>query len=75
MTEHVGYAKHAVEGRTGDSCRNGARAKTVLTDKAGPVQLEVPRDREGSFEPVIVKKRQWRLSDVNPLVLSWVPAA
>lgn len=70
MTEHVGYDKHAVEGRNGANSRNGTRSKTVLTDNAGPVQVEVPRDREGSFEPVIVKKRQRRLSDVDAVVLS-----
>ena len=70
MTEHVGYDKHAVEGRNGANSRNGTRAKTVLTDNAGPVQVEVPRDRDGSFEPVIVKKRQRRLSDVDAVVLS-----
>lgn len=51
MTEHVGYDKHAVEGRHGANSRNGTRVKTVLTDNAGPVQAEAPRDREGSFEP------------------------
>ena len=70
ITEHVGYDKHAVEGRNGGNSRNGTRAKTVLTDNAGPVTVEVPRDREGSFEPVIVKKRQRRLSDVDAVVLS-----
>jgi putative transposase len=73
MTEHVGYDPHAVEGRNGANSRNGARAKTVLTDNAGPVQVQVPRDREGSFEPVIVKKRQRRLSDVDAVVLSLYP--
>jgi transposase-like protein len=42
----------------------------VLTDNAGPVQVEMPRDRDGTFEPVIVKKRQRRLSDVDAVVLS-----
>ena len=70
MTEHVGYDKHAAEGRNGGNSRNGNRAKTVLTDNAGPVQIEVPRDRDGTFEPVIVKKRQRRLSDVDAVVLS-----
>lgn len=70
MTEHVGYDKHAVQGRNGANSRNGTRAKTVLTDNAGPVQVEVPRDREGTFEPVIVKKRQRRLTDVDAIVLS-----
>jgi transposase-like protein len=59
-----------VEGRNGANSRNGTRSKTVLTDNAGPVDVEVPRGREGSFEPVIVKKRQRRLSDVDAIVLS-----
>lgn len=70
MTEHVGYDKHAVEGRNGANSRNGTRSKTVLTDNAGKVEVEVPRDREGSFDPVIVKKRQRRLTDVDAVVLS-----
>ena len=70
MREHVGYDKHAVEGRNGGNSRNGTRTKTVLTDNAGPVQVEMPRDRDGTFEPVIVKKRQRRLSDVDAVVLS-----
>src|SRR5215218_10428354 len=70
MAEHVGYDKPAVEGRNHANSRNGTRAKTVLTDNAGPVQIEVPRDREGTFAPVIVAKRQRRLSDVEAIVLS-----
>jgi putative transposase len=70
MSEHVGYDKHAVEGRNGGNSRNGARSKTVLTDNAGPVEVEVPRDRDGTFAPVIVAKRQRRLSDVDAVVLS-----
>ncbi len=45
------------------------RAKTVLTD-LGPVEIAVPRDREGSFEPQIVKKHQRRLTGVDEMVLS-----
>jgi transposase-like protein len=41
MSEHVGYDKHAVEGRNGGNSRNGTRAKTVLTDNAGAVQVQV----------------------------------
>ena len=67
MTEHVGYDKHAVEGRNGANSRNGTRAKTVLTDNAGPVDIAVPRDRDGSFEPVIVRRRQRRGTDVDAL--------
>src|SRR4051794_34768787 len=45
MTEHLGYDKHAVEGRNRENSRNGKRSKTVLTDAVGPVEIEVPRDR------------------------------
>ncbi|WP_414713728.1 IS256 family transposase, partial [Segeticoccus sp.] len=70
MSEHLGYDKHAVEGRGSGNSRNGTRTKTVLTDNVGPVPIEVPRDRDGSFEPQIVRKRQRRLGDVDTIVLS-----
>ncbi len=70
MAEHVGYDKHAAEGRNRGNSRNGKRTKTVLTDACGQVDIEVPRDRDGTFEPVIVKKRQRRLSEVDEVVLS-----
>jgi len=63
--------KHEPAGKDGGNSRNGKRAKTVLTD-VGPVQIEVPRDRDGSFEPRIVRKRQRRLSGVEDLVVSLV---
>jgi hypothetical protein len=50
--------------------RNGTRPKTVLTEATGQVQIEVSRDREGTFEPQIVKKRQRRLTGGNEIVLS-----
>src|SRR5262249_53232870 len=65
----LGYPKHAVEGRKTGNWRNGARSKTVLTE-VGEVEIEVPRDREGSFEPKIVRKRQRRMSGVDELVIS-----
>jgi transposase-like protein len=69
MDAHLGYGKHDPTGRDGGNSRNGMRAKTVLTE-AGPVQVEVPRDRDGSFEPVIVRKRQRRLGGIDGIVLS-----
>jgi putative transposase len=50
--------------------RNGSRKKTVVSDAVGEVEIRVPRDREGSFEPVMVKKRQRRLGSVDEIVLS-----
>ncbi|MFF2818990.1 IS256 family transposase [Kitasatospora cineracea] len=69
ITDHLGYKKHDPAGAGSGNSRNGLRAKTVLTE-VGPVRIEVPRDREGSFEPQIVKKRQRRLTGVDEMVLS-----
>lgn len=69
MTEHLGYEKHAPEGHNGGNSRNGSTAKTVLTD-TGAVELRVPRDREGSFEPQLVKKGQRRLLGFDEKVIS-----
>jgi putative transposase len=71
MAEHLGYDKHDPVGRNRGNSRNGRRARTVLTD-SGEVAVEVPRDRDGSFEPVIVAKRQRRLSNIDEIVLSFV---
>ncbi|MFD6636205.1 IS256 family transposase [Micromonospora chalcea] len=70
MTDHLGYAKHEPDGAGSGNIRNGTRPKTVLTDATGPVQIDVPRDRAGTFEPQIVRKRQRRLSGVDEVVLS-----
>jgi putative transposase len=56
MSSHMGYDKHAVEGRNGGNSRNGTRTKTVITE-VGPVDIEVPRDRDASFAPATVPKR------------------
>ena len=68
MTEHLGHAKHGEP--AGENIRNGTRGKTVLTEATGQVQIDVPRDRAGTFEPQIVKKRQRRLTGVDEIVLS-----
>jgi transposase-like protein len=69
MDSHLGSGKHERAGRVSGNARNGRRAKTVLTE-AGPVEVDVPRDRDGSFTPQIVRKRQRRLSGVDDLVIS-----
>ncbi len=72
ITDHLGYDKHE---RAGDvsNARNGSRTKTVLTE-IGPVPIEVPievpRDRDGSFQPKIVRKHQRRLTGGDEMVLS-----
>jgi putative transposase len=71
MTEHLGHEKNRADpGRESSNVRNGTRPKSVLTSATGHVDLEVPRDRDGTFEPVIVPKRQRRLADVDEVVLS-----
>jgi putative transposase len=70
LTEHLGHEKHGQPTPESGNIRNGTRPKTVLTESTGQVQLDVPRDRDGSFEPQIVKKRQRRLTGVDEIVLS-----
>jgi putative transposase len=69
LDDHLGYEKNDPAGRDSGNSRNGHRAKTVLTD-TGPVELSVPRDRDSSFEPKIVAKRQRRLTGVDEMVIS-----
>jgi len=69
MTEHVGYEPYDPAGHNSGNSRNGARAKTVITE-IGPVEISVPRDRAGTFEPVIVPKRKRRLGGLDEMVLS-----
>jgi putative transposase len=69
MTEHLGYEAHDPAGHHSGNSRNGTRNKTVLTD-ISPVCLEVPRDRDASFAPVIVPKRRRRLGGVDQMVCS-----
>lgn len=71
MDEHLGYTKHDAAGRNGANSRNGTRSKTVITE-IGPVDIDVPRDRDSSFEPATVKKRQRRLNGVDSMVISLI---
>jgi putative transposase len=70
MTEHLGHERNTPAGNETGNVRNGSRAKTVLTEGTGQVGIEVPRDRDGTFEPQIVRKRQRRLGGVDEIVLS-----
>jgi putative transposase len=71
LADHLGYEHGDPAGRNGGNSRNGTRAKTVLTE-VGPVELAMPRDRDSSFEPKLVRKRQRRLTGVDDLVVSLV---
>jgi len=69
ITAHLGYEKHEKGASQDGNARNGTRAKTVLT-KGGPIEIDVPRDRAGTFTPAIVRKRQRRLGSIEDIVLS-----
>jgi putative transposase len=69
MTAHLGYEKHAPEGRNSGNSRNGTTAKTVLDD-SGEMAIEVPRDRNGDFEPQIVPKGRRRLPGFDDKVIA-----
>jgi len=69
MTSHLGYEKHDPAGRGSGNSRNGSTGKTLLTG-VGAVDLAVPRDRNGSFEPKIVRKGQTRLEGFNDRIVA-----
>jgi putative transposase len=71
MTDHLGYEKSDPVGWGSGNNRNGSYPKTVQTD-AGTVPVEMPRDRNASFEPRLIPKHQRRLSGFNELVISLV---
>jgi hypothetical protein len=73
MTHHLGYEKHSPEGRNSDNSRNGKSRKT-LKGKQGEIPIEVPRDRNGEFDPQFVKKRQTRFDGFDDKIIC-VPSA
>jgi len=69
LTHHLGYEKNDADGRGSGNSRNGVSRKTVTGD-FGEVEIEVPRDREGDFEPQIVGKHQRRFTGFDDKILS-----
>ncbi len=69
LTDHLGYDKHDSAGRGSGNSRNGTSAKVLLTE-AGAVDLDIPRDRNGEFEPQIVPKGTTRLKGFNDRIVS-----
>ncbi len=69
LTEHVGYEPHCEPPGGAANQRNGTSAKTLITEH-GPVRVETPRDRDGSFEPKIVRKRQRRFVGFDDKILA-----
>ena len=69
LTEHLGYQKHDTGKKATENRRNGTSPKTVRSDQ-GPVEIEVPRDRNGSFEPRLITKHQREIPGFSDKVLS-----
>jgi putative transposase len=69
LSHHLGYPPGAAKPEDADNHRNGASAKTVLTDD-GPLRIEVPRDREGSFEPVLIPKHERRFTGFDDKIVA-----
>jgi len=69
LTEHLGYEKHSVQGKNTGNSRNGSSRKTLKNDN-GEIDLSVPRDRNGTFDPVIVKKYERALGPIEDKIIS-----
>jgi putative transposase len=69
LTEHLGYEKHAPEGHHSGNSRNGSYPKT-LKGSQGKIKVEIPRDRQGSFEPQLVEKGQTRFTTFDEQILA-----
>jgi len=69
LTHHIGYEKHDSAGRGGENKRNGRSSKTLKGD-FGEVEIEIPRDRQGSFQPQIVPKHERRFAGFDDKILS-----
>jgi transposase-like protein len=68
LTDHLGYEKHSTAVNNSGNSRNGKTAKTVRSD-FGEVEIETPRDRTGTFESAIVKKRQSDISEFDEKII------
>ena len=69
MTEHLGYEKHSADGNGTGNSRNG-KSKKILKGDHGEVEIDIPRDRTGTFEPQIIKKGQTRLSVLDDQIFA-----
>jgi putative transposase len=69
LTEHLGYDRHDAAGKGTGNSRNGAAAKTVQTE-VGPIDVKVPRDRAGTFTPMLLPKNARRLGGLSDVIIS-----
>ena len=69
MEDHLGYEKNSILGKNSGNSRNGYGKKTIKSEW-GESEIEVPRDRKGTFEPKIISKRQTRTDDIEAQILA-----
>lgn len=69
LSDHLGYEKHSPDGDNSGNSRNGKSRKTVKNEQ-GKIEIEVPRDRNGSFDPVVVKKYQTTVGPIEDKIIS-----
>jgi transposase-like protein len=69
MDEHLGYHKHTTEGYNSGNSRNGSFPKTITTENVGDVLLDIPRDRNGEFEPRIIPKGETISAKIQDAIL------
>ncbi len=67
LADHLGYEKH--QPRKGKNARNGYTSKTVICDE-GEIEIETPRDRDGTFEPQLIKKNQTRIIGMDEQIIA-----
>jgi len=69
LTDHLGYEKHSPVGKSTSNSRNGTSQKTLRGDR-GEIPIDIPRDREGSFDPKIIKKHQTRFDGFDDKIIA-----
>jgi transposase-like protein len=69
LGHHLGYSSGQPKSESSQNQRNGSSAKTVLTD-TGPVRLDIPRDRDGSFEPILIPKHERRFTGFDDKIIA-----
>ncbi|KAB2907120.1 MAG: IS256 family transposase, partial [Ignavibacteriaceae bacterium] len=69
LSEHLGYAKHSPEGDNSGNSRNGKSVKTIKNEQ-GKIEIQVPRDRNGSFDPIVVKKYQKTIGPIEEKIIA-----
>lgn len=69
MSEHLGYNKNSIEGNNSGNSRNGKSSKNIKSS-LGEISLEIPRDRNGQFEPIVVEKNKRTIGDIEDKIIS-----